>query len=220
MSKQVKLSEAEIRACQMARDAIADIGDWANTAEGVDYWLKVSTRLRSMAYHGTSDGKPWVEPEPEIVIDDQWAAVWPRRLVMVRDDECKGWEGPYHLGCVCTGDTEHPFSTVEGEIYSLCRPCTPDEIAAYESANGRQEQLAEPEPEPIAVSKLHHAATVAIKELREATSRAFVVGSTGMADGDDKRHEVVARFRSIEEMQAFHRALMRCCMLASEGTRK
>ncbi len=35
----------------------------------------------------------------------------------------------------------------ERDFFEDCRPCTPDEIEAYESANGKQEQPAKAEPE-------------------------------------------------------------------------
>ncbi len=140
MTKQVKLTEEQIKCCRKAKGAIEDMGDWENTKEGVDHWVDIVMRLDAMATHGTSDGKPWVEPEPEVIIDDQWAAVWPRRLVMVRDSDTDPWQGPYRLGSV--DSDEWPFNIVDDSRYLFCRPCTPEEIAAYQ---GKQEQQAEPE---------------------------------------------------------------------------
>jgi hypothetical protein len=86
--------------------------------------------LTSMRIQGTSDGKPWVEPMPEVVIDDQWAAVWPRRWVMVSNRKHDPWCGPYRLGCV--SEDQQEFVMTSGECWGYCRPATPEEIATVE----------------------------------------------------------------------------------------
>jgi hypothetical protein len=87
--------------------------------------------LDAMADNGTTDGRPYVEPEPEIVIDDQWAAVWPRRWVMVRDYEDESWDGPYRLLGVSGDQGDYPFS-IDGNQFNQARPATPEEIATVE----------------------------------------------------------------------------------------
>jgi len=44
---------------------IYDAFDVGHTPEGVDYWDGFYRKLQLVLHHGTSDGKPWVEPVPE-----------------------------------------------------------------------------------------------------------------------------------------------------------
>lgn len=118
------LLRPQIESCSEAQYGIAGIADWASTADDVGYWLEVSKKLEAMAEHGTSDGKPWVKPGPEIIIDDKWAAVWPRRLVMVRNEE-DDEEIPVYLGSVNESQV-FKFCDMEGTGWHFCRPCTPD----------------------------------------------------------------------------------------------
>jgi len=50
----------------------------------------------------------------------------------------------------------------------------------------------------------------AIKSLRELDATGSAGFITTKSCGPEKRHEVVARFKTVEEMQAFHRALIAC----------
>ncbi len=63
MAKQVKLDEFERKAAIEAYWGISKIG-WHSTPEGSDFWARVHRKLSNMHVYGTSDGSPWVEPEP------------------------------------------------------------------------------------------------------------------------------------------------------------
>jgi hypothetical protein len=66
MGQQRKLTEDQKQRINRACTDIAYMCDWSDTAKGKDYWLDVVGELLDMARHGTTDGKPWVEPEPAI----------------------------------------------------------------------------------------------------------------------------------------------------------
>jgi hypothetical protein len=123
---QRKLTDTEIAMAKTAQESLGNGFFWESTPDGRDYWHGVSGRLLRMVKHGTSDGKPWVEPE--VVIDDKWAAVWPRRWVMVRDNENVGWCGPQRL--IGVSAVSHPYSFIveDTTAWMYCRPATPKEI--------------------------------------------------------------------------------------------
>ena len=183
---QTKLKEENAKSLHEAADIIQGCFDWGDTDEGVHFWGRVVEMLRNKASSRTSDGKPWVEPEPPIpegwrrATADEWtrndvqywdtyrkdwrsrssqgtafdpavmqtryivpidppltdkdACVWPRLLVMVRDNDRKPWEGPLELQGVskhgifryATNDPE----TGVGEAYIEARRATPAEIEA------------------------------------------------------------------------------------------
>jgi hypothetical protein len=50
----------------------------------------------------------------------------------------------------------------------------------------------------------------AIKSLRELAATGSAGFITANSCGPEKRYEVVAKFRTLEEMQAFHQALVKC----------
>jgi hypothetical protein len=162
---------------------------WAETDEGHEYWADVVEHLLNKASNRTSDGKPYVEPEPPIpegyrkanaddwrrkdvkfwsVNDLQWndrpaqeskfdapihgtryivpidppltdedACVWPRLLVMVRDESDRDWRGPFEYVCKEDCNSEHPY-VVRGQegrhAWKQARRATPEEI---EAANDR-----------------------------------------------------------------------------------
>jgi hypothetical protein len=56
----------------------------------------------------------------------------------------------------------------------------------------------------------------AIKSLRELFESGAAGFITANAYSSEKRYEVVAKFRSIEEMQAFHKSLINCCRAVQE----
>lgn len=62
---QRKLTESEIEKLKQARAAISDTLFPTYDDHG-QYWAEVLLSLGKNIMHGTSDGKPWVEPEPEI----------------------------------------------------------------------------------------------------------------------------------------------------------
>ena len=196
---QTKLTKQEIGKLKQARNGIQTGVVWKNTDEGFGYWQEVINKLDDKIKHGTSDGKPWVEPEPPIpdgwrravdivflslldcsnpsltrkdirgnavaiisklhhagIIDsdqgspfdaantryivpidppltDQDACVWPRILVMVRDNEFQPWWGP----CPYQGKNdaaEYPFVVNSGKdgdrVWKQARRATPAEIEA------------------------------------------------------------------------------------------
>jgi hypothetical protein len=102
------------------------------------YFPDAVDMLENMLTSGMSDGVPSVAAEPpvddtpEVVIDDKWAAVWPRRWVMVGDRKHAPWCGPYRLGCVSEDGQE--FVMTSGECWGYCRPATVEEIATVEAA--------------------------------------------------------------------------------------
>jgi hypothetical protein len=85
---------------------------------------------QKMIEHGTTDGKPWVEPE--LTDEDAKQRPW----VMVRDRETSNWIGPktlvaksgYHY--VLNGETS-PNKELQGvSAWRFARPATPEEIEA------------------------------------------------------------------------------------------
>jgi hypothetical protein len=180
---QRKLTEGEIEKLKQAKSGIGDVLVPTYDDQGL-YWAVVLGSLDDKIKHGTTDGKPYVDPEPPIPegwrkafdheltredllfwcrdkkvwvgrslvtfkialhkgpfyivpidppLTDQDACVSPRRLVMVRDDESKPWQGPHrYLG----RNDEHPFPFVihsngdhEAEhLWKYARLATPEEI--------------------------------------------------------------------------------------------
>ena len=124
--KQIKLTNSERNAIKNAADAISQMFDWQNLLEGMDYWSEVHTRLFDKAKHGTTDGKPWVEPE----LTDEDATKRP--LVFGRVNESYAWQGPFVLIRARESDikyiVEHPSGCLS--VYPCCRLATPEEIEA------------------------------------------------------------------------------------------
>lgn len=89
---QRKLTEGEIEKLKQARSNINDVLVPTYDDQG-QYWTGALNSLYDKIKHGTSDGKPYVDPEPPLT--DKDACVWPRRWVMVRDNEGQPWFGPY-----------------------------------------------------------------------------------------------------------------------------
>ena len=128
---QKKLTKENAKSLYEAADIIQGCFDWSDTDEGCHFWGRVVELLRSKASNGTSDGKPWVEPEPPLTDED--ACVLPRLLVMVRDDELQPWDGPYrYLGKY--DDPAFPFVADSGKdgdlVWKQARRATPEEIEA------------------------------------------------------------------------------------------
>lgn len=128
---QRKLSRSEVAELGGTLDKLDRAAEIVGCNDARQYFPDAVDMLANMRIHGTSDGNPWVEPEPEVVIDDKWAAVWPRRLAMFRDEESHPWTGPMGLIGVVSG-VNMPFITENGTEYSMCRPATADEIATIE----------------------------------------------------------------------------------------
>ena len=63
---------------------------WQCSEEGDDFWSDVIYKLSHKVEHGTSDGKPWVEPERWRVPTDEDARMRPE--CRVRDHEDQEWQ--------------------------------------------------------------------------------------------------------------------------------
>jgi hypothetical protein len=122
---QQKLSDNDRKDIQRAANAMLGMCDWSLLPEGREYWNKIYESLSDRARYGTTDGKPWVEPE--LTDEDAKQRPW----VMVRDDTAHGWHGPRMLAACCPENyfTFTPSkSTIVGFRY--CRLATPEEIEA------------------------------------------------------------------------------------------
>ncbi len=123
---QRKLSDNERKDIQRAANALLKMCDWSLLPEGREYWDKIYESLSERALRGTTDGKPWVEPE--LTDEDAKQRPW----VMVRDVAGIGrWIGPKMLLSV-VGNRFHVFevntSSVSSWLYA--RLATPEEIEA------------------------------------------------------------------------------------------
>jgi hypothetical protein len=124
---QRKLDDEERNGILNAADAIAEMCDWDNLPEGRSYWDSIHTNLSDKAKHGTTDGKPWVEPE--LTDEDALSRPW----VMCRDAHDQRWRGPYVL--VCKTNEKYGFAAAlpdfsELTSWNCCRRATPEEIEA------------------------------------------------------------------------------------------
>jgi hypothetical protein len=123
---QKKLTAAELDMVVNAKIALGLI-PWSSKSEEFDYWLSVYEKLLAMSKHGTSDGKPWVEPE--LTDEDAKERPW----VMVRDNKAQTWCGPKVLVYVDKNATDFPqYLDTTGLWWRLCRKATADEIPARE----------------------------------------------------------------------------------------
>ena len=90
---QTKLNKQEIGKLKQARSGISLRVIWVESDEGFDYWQQVIRLLDAKIKHGTSDGKPYVDPEPPI--PEGWrkaeADEWKRKDVKYWDLYEKGW---------------------------------------------------------------------------------------------------------------------------------
>jgi hypothetical protein len=127
---QRKLSDNDRKDIQRAANAVLQMCDWSLFPEGREYWDKIYESLSERAHHGTTDGKPWVEPE--LTDEDAKQRPW----VMVRDRETSNWIGPktlvaksgYHY--VLNGETS-PNKELQGvSAWRFARLATPEEIEA------------------------------------------------------------------------------------------
>jgi len=127
--KQIKLSDDDRQKIQRVANQMLIMCDWCNLPEGREYWDEIFTKLNERAYHGTTDGKPWVEPEltDEDAKERPWVRVWDKEF---------GASHIQRLVYVADG-LEYRFSVVNscGLITSwrYARLATPEEI---EAANG------------------------------------------------------------------------------------
>jgi hypothetical protein len=122
--KQIKLSDDDRQKIQRVANQMLIMCDWCNLPEGREYWDEIFTKLNERAYHGTTDGKPWVEPE--LTDEDAKQRPW----VMVRDGIDHKWYGPRKLIAV-----DKKFFAVKPNAnaatgWDYCRLATPEEIEA------------------------------------------------------------------------------------------
>jgi hypothetical protein len=128
---QRKLDDEERNGILNAADAIAEMCDWDNLPEGRSYWDSIHTNLSDKAKHGTTDGKPWVEPE----LTDEDAKQRP--FVKVKDNEEDEW-GRFVVrlvyvkpkGSYLRFTTEDPADDHAVLEWKYCRRATPEEIEA------------------------------------------------------------------------------------------
>jgi hypothetical protein len=123
--KQIKLSDDDRKDIQRAANAVLQMCDWSLFPEGREYWDKIYESLSERAHHGTTDGKPWVEPE--LTDEDAKQRPW----VMCRDAHDQRWRGPYVL--VCKTNEKYGFAAAFSDFSELtswdyCRLATPEEI--------------------------------------------------------------------------------------------
>jgi hypothetical protein len=123
--KQIKLTNSERDAIKNAADAISRMFDWGNLLEGIDYWSEVHTRLSDKAKYGTTDGKPWVEPE--LTDEDAQKRCW----VMARDRDSDPWQGPRRFAAKAS-EFYYAFTSQDDIViqWRQCRRATPEEIEA------------------------------------------------------------------------------------------
>ena len=123
---QRKLSDNDRKDIQRAANAVLKMCDWSLFPEGREYWDGIYESLSERAHHGTTDGKPWVEPE----LTDEDAIKRP--LVFGRVNESYVWQGPFVLIRARETDVkyivEHPSGCLS--VYPYCRLATPEEIEA------------------------------------------------------------------------------------------
>lgn len=126
---QRKLTSNQAQATKDAANLLVHAFPWENTPEGYSHWEGVWRLINDKGIHGTSDGKPWVDPDPPLT--DRDACVWPRLLVMVRSDDLAPWEGPYaYLGKTESFYAVDSLGVTVFVLWAQARRATPDEIKA------------------------------------------------------------------------------------------
>ena len=127
---QRKLNDDLIQRLQAAKDAVINI-NWTLTSEGPDFWEDVYSRIRNKAHHGTTDGKPWVEPE--LTDEDAKQRPW----VKVKNSEEQSWSNFLaRLVYVKPAGSRFRFSAEDPNDdhalleWNYCRLATPEEIEA------------------------------------------------------------------------------------------
>jgi hypothetical protein len=124
---QRKLSDNDRKDIERAANALLKMCDWSLFPEGREYWNKIYESLSERAHHGTTDGKPWIEPE--LTDEDAKQRPW----VMCRDAHDQRWQGLYVL--VCKTNEKCGFAAAlpdfsELTLWNFCRLATPEEIEA------------------------------------------------------------------------------------------
>ena len=123
--KQYKLSSEHIaKIDQLANDLLRAF-DWLGTPEGVEFWDDVHRKLTDKVKYGTTDGKPWVEPE--LTDEDAQKRCW----VMARDRDSDPWQGPRRFAAKAS-EFYYAFTSQDDIViqWRQCRRATPEEIEA------------------------------------------------------------------------------------------
>ena len=122
---QTKLDERQLERVVAARNAIGVLPAGV-LVEGVNYWCDVHKKLKAKAVHGTSDGRPWVEPP--LTDEDAKQRPW----VMVRDTASEPWYGPKVLAYVESDAAGlRGYLDTVGIWWHYARKATAEEIAAH-----------------------------------------------------------------------------------------
>lgn len=98
--RQRKLTSEEVVRAEQARHNLRGICGWTLTNRGDDYWREVDSELCSMIFYQTTDGKPYVDPQPEIGDGYRVAteADSPRRDLEAWNPSSKKWEPGFIVG--------------------------------------------------------------------------------------------------------------------------
>ena len=119
---QTKLTEEQIGNCREIAKLLLDETKTFNWFVDCDYWLGVYERLCEISKHGTSDGKPYVKPEPTIPEGYRKAKPdeWQRTDVKIWLPEREAW-----VPRLFQGDEFDP--TIKLSRYIVpCRPPVPE----------------------------------------------------------------------------------------------
>jgi hypothetical protein len=122
---QRKLTANEVIYCEKAANGL--VGVCCPEGEEEETLARLSLAFANMAYHETSDGKPWVEPP--LTDEDAKQRPW----VMVRDNKAQPWCGPKVLAYVernAIGPRE--YLDTAGVWWHHARKATAEEIPARE----------------------------------------------------------------------------------------
>ena len=115
MSKKRDLTREQIDYLAKAAMWIQNGFVWADTEEGHEYWSDVTNKLNNKVRYGTSDGKPYVEPERWRVPNDEDAKSRPK--CRVRDIKEEEWEEATLLYVSKLGDESHRFLVINSGGY-------------------------------------------------------------------------------------------------------
>lgn len=90
---QIKLTQWQIEKLKQAKEGIRAGLAWNSSDEGDEYWSEAVRKIDLKIEYGTSDGKPYVEPEPPIPEGYRKANAdeWRRRDVKYWDLCHKDW---------------------------------------------------------------------------------------------------------------------------------
>jgi hypothetical protein len=119
---QRKLKYEEIETLRCYRSWFNRVCEYGLFADGDSHYLHV----KKMIEHGTTDGKPWVEPE----LTDEDAKQ--RKLIMCRQSDAYLWGGPFILIRVTPGVLSYIAEHNPQHVcfYKHARLATPEEIEA------------------------------------------------------------------------------------------